>query len=112
MKNEDGEGVGTSTASVALPPTGGPKFKGIPPHGKNYSMFDLPSDVFRRFSPGRAKFERWSKFLDLNDEKQNELYLFAKKNPGKKKIILRDSETGAMMMIRPRAVISEEVDNQ
>ena len=112
MKNEDGEGAGTSTASVALPPTGGSKFKGIPPNGKNYSMFDLPSEVFRRFSPGRAKFERWSKFLDLNDEKQNELYLFAKKNPSKKKIILRDSETGALMMIRPRAVISENVDNQ
>lgn len=112
MKNEDGEGVGTSTASVALPPTGGPKFKGISPHGKNYSMFDLPSDVFRRFSPGRAKFERWSKFLDLNDEKQNELYLFAKKNPYKKKIILRDSDTGALMMIRPRAVISEDTDNR
>jgi hypothetical protein len=108
MKNEEGEGGGTSTGSVATPPTGGSKFKGIKPNGKDYSMFDLPTDVFRRFSPGRAKFERWSKYLDLNDEKQNELYQFASKNSSRKKIILRDSETGAMMMIRQRMPMVED----
>ena len=102
MKNEDGEGVGTSTGSVATPPTGGPKFKGIKPSGSKQSIFDLPSDVFRRFMPGRSKVERWSKFLDLNDEKQNELYQFAKNRDGKTKIVLRDAETGAMKMIRAR----------
>ena len=108
MKNEEGEGVGTSTASVATPPTGGAKFKGIKPRGAKQSIFDLPSEVFRRFLPGRVKFERWSKFLDLKDEKQNELYLFAKNRDGNTKIVLRDAETGAMKMIRARP-LSEDV---
>jgi hypothetical protein len=93
----------TSTASVATPPTGGSKFKGIKPNSGT-STFDLPSDVFRRFSPGRMKFERWSKFLDLKDEVQNELYQYAKENNGKNKIVLRCSETGALRIIRSRAV--------
>ena len=67
-----------------------------------YSMFDVPSDVFRRFHCGRAKFERWSKFLDCSDDKQRAIYDFAKKNT-KKMVVLRDETTGALRAIRRRS---------
>ncbi len=73
--------------------------------GKNkikYKDFTVPSDIFRKFDTGRNKFERWSKYLNLEDENQQAIYSYAKKNR-KSVIILRDETTGAMRSIRPRA---------
>jgi len=67
-----------------------------------YKDFTVPSDVFRRFDTGRNKFERWSKYLNLEDENQQALYSYAKKNR-KSVIILRDETTGAMRCIRRKA---------
>lgn len=68
----------------------------------DWKMFEVPSDVFQRFQTGRNKFERWSKYLDLNDESQCEICNYAKKNP-KNTIILKDSSTGVMRQIRRKA---------
>ncbi len=65
-------------------------------------MFDVPSDVFRRFETGRNKFERWSKYLDVNDKDQAEVLAYAKKQP-KNTIVLRDSSNGVLRQIRRRA---------
>jgi len=73
--------------------------------GKNktkYKDFTVPSDIFRRFDTGRNKFERWSKYLNLEDENQKAIYSYAKKNR-KSVIILRDETTGAMRCIRRKA---------
>jgi len=73
--------------------------------GKNktkYKDFTVPSDIFRRFDTGRNKFERWSKYLNLEDENQKAIYSYAKKNR-KSVIILRDETTGAMRSIRRKA---------
>jgi len=73
--------------------------------GKNktkYKDFTVPSDIFRRFDTGRNKFERWSKYLNLEDENQRSIYSYAKKNR-KSVIILRDETTGAMRSIRRKA---------
>ena len=67
-----------------------------------WKMFDVPTDVFRRFETGRNKFERWSKYLDLNDESQAEIVSYAKKQP-KNTIVLRDSTNGVLRQIRRRA---------
>ena len=64
--------------------------------------FDVSSDVFRRFQTGRNKFERWSKFLNLEDSNQKAIYDYAIRNRDAT-VILRDSETGAMRAIRPRS---------
>jgi len=69
---------------------------------RKYQDFDVPSDVFRRFENGRAKFERWTKFFNLQDEKQYKIYEYAKKNRDAT-IILRDEATGALKAIRPKA---------
>lgn len=92
MKTEE-----TSTASVAMPPSDYPKT------GATWRLFNVPSEIFRRFETGRNKFERWSKYLNLEDEEQMSLYNYAKKNT-KHTIILRDSDNGALRSIRRRAM--------
>jgi hypothetical protein len=67
-----------------------------------YKDFNVPSDIFRRFDTGRNKFERWSKYLNLEDDNQKAIYSYAKKNR-KSVIILRDETTGAMRCIRRKA---------
>ena len=86
----------TTTGSVAIAdrPLGARK--------KKYKDFDVSSEVFRRFSTGRNKFERWSKYLNLQDEKQFEIYKYATRNR-EATIILRDEETGALKAIRRKA---------
>jgi hypothetical protein len=65
----------------------------------HWKMFDVKTEVFRRFETGKAKYERWCKFLYPSDESQTEILNYAKKNP-KNTIILRDSESGVMRQIR------------
>jgi hypothetical protein len=67
-----------------------------------WKMFDVPSDVFKRFENGRNRFERWSKYLDTNDESQAEILKYAKGSP-KNTIVLRDSTNGVLRQIRRRA---------
>jgi hypothetical protein len=66
---------------------------------EKWKMFDVDAEIFRRFAPGKAKFERWSKFLNLEDDSHRSIYDYAKKNP-KNTIVLRDSVTGALRQIR------------
>lgn len=65
----------------------------------SWKIFNVPSDVFRRFETGRNKFERWSKYLDVNDENQAEILNYAKNQP-KNIIVLRDSTNGVLRQIR------------
>lgn len=87
----------TSTANVAMPPSN------YPTHGNNWKMFTVPPQIFRRFETGRNKFERWSKYLDLTDDTQTELYNYAKNNR-KNTIVLQCAESGALRSIRRRAM--------
>ena len=66
---------------------------------RKYKQYEVPSKIFRRFEAGRYKFERWSKYLDLQDSNQKALYDYAKKNYDAV-IVLKDSETGALIAIR------------
>jgi hypothetical protein len=69
---------------------------------RRYKKFSVPPETFRKFETGRNKFERWSKYLDLEDGSQKAVYDYAKKNP-KNTIILTDATTGAMRSIRKRS---------
>lgn len=88
--------VTTAAVAITALPLGAKKKK------KKYKDFNVPSEIFRRFDTGRNKFERWSKYLDLQDENQKSLYAYAKKNRNSV-IILRDETTGALRSIRRRA---------
>jgi hypothetical protein len=74
------------------------------PTGKSrkFKSFNVPSDIFRRFDKGRNRFERWKKYLNLEDDNQKSIYNYAKRKPGNT-IILRDETTGALRAIRRRA---------
>lgn len=69
---------------------------------RRYREFTVPEEVFNKFQRGRIRFERWSKFLDLDDEVQRKICEFAKRN-GKTVIVLRNSANGALRAIRRRA---------
>ena len=69
---------------------------------KKYKDFDVPSEVFNKFATGRNKFERWSKYLNLQDENQKAIYDYARKNRSSL-IVLRNSDTGALRAIRRKA---------
>jgi len=90
----DGGAIGVG--SVALPDTK------LRINKSKRKQFDVPTEVFRRFQTGRNKFERWAKFLNLEDSNQKSIYDYAIRNRDAT-IILRDSETGAMRSIRPRS---------
>ena len=94
-------GAGTSSVSTGLGVAGSTHGFDKPLFNKG-KAFDVPTDVFRRFQKGRNKFERWSKFLNLEDSNQKAIYDYAKRNRGAT-IVLRDSETGALRAIRARS---------
>lgn len=48
---------------------------------RRFARFVVNDEVFRRFSNGKSKTRKWSEYLNLEDEGQNEIYKFAKKNP-------------------------------
>ena len=93
MINDD-----TTTASVAMVdrPLGAKKKK------KKYLEVTISDETFNRFNTGRTRFERWSKFLNLQDEVEKSIYDFHRKNSNAT-IYLRNEKTGALRAIRPRA---------
>lgn len=64
-----------------------------------WKMFDVKTETFRKFENGRNRFERWSKYLDADDESHQAIRDYAVKNP-KNTIVLRDSESGVLRQIR------------
>ena len=89
MRKED-----MSTASdVDMNPTGKPKKK------KKCETFNVSDDCFNKFKNGKTKFERWSRYLDLEDASQKKIYDWAKKHHNGT-IILQNSVTGQVRGIR------------
>ena len=87
----------TTTTAVAIAdrPLGAKKKK------KNQE-FIVSDETFNRFNTGRTKFERWSKYLNLQDEAEKNFYDYYRKNSDAT-IYLRNEKTGALRAIIPRA---------
>jgi len=67
---------------------------------KKYKMFNLVPRVWRRFENKRkATTEEWLGELDCSSEQQKAIHEYATKNPNKT-ILLRNSKTGELKMIR------------
>lgn len=70
-----------------------------PSQGANWKMFVVCSETFNKFETGRFKFERWAKYLNLQDETEKAVYDYATANC-KKTVVLQCSESGALRAIR------------
>jgi len=66
---------------------------------KKSQVFNVSDDVFHRFRNGKTKFERWSKYLDLEDSSQKKIYDWAKRHH-QGVIVLQNATTGAIRGIR------------
>ena len=64
--------------------------------------FTVSGKTFERFQTGRTRFERWSKYLNIQDEVEKEIFDFYHGNRGAT-IILRNEDNGALRAIRQRA---------
>lgn len=78
--NATGAGVSTAEPVVRLNKS-----------GKRFGHFTVNDDIFRRFSEGKPKFKRWSKYLNLENEGERTIYEYAKKNP-RHAIVLRNGK--------------------
>lgn len=63
------------------------------------AIFKVTPEVFSRFAKGKKKYERWSKYLNTEDEAEASIYNFARKNPDGM-IILQCQDTGNQKGIR------------
>lgn len=95
MKKEKLETTMSGAVAVVDRPLGSVK-------KQKYKDFTVDNETFRRFETGKIKFEKWSKYLNLEDTTHKSIYDYFNKSRGKGIIILRNEETGALRAIRPR----------
>ena len=67
---------------------------------RKYKKFDVSEETFRKFETGRTKFERWSKYLNLENENEKSIYDYYNKTRGNSVIVLRNEVNGALRAIR------------
>lgn len=48
---------------------------------RKFAKFIVNDSIYNKFSNGKAKFRKWSQYLDLQNEGEKMIYDFAKKNP-------------------------------
>ena len=97
-KKEKNEDMMSTSSSIDMNPTGRPRKKKIK-EARKYETFKVTDDCFNKFRNGKTKFERWSKYLDLDDESQKKIYDWARRNH-KGVIVLQNATTGAVRGIR------------
>lgn len=74
MLNEDG-GAPTNATGAAVS-TDQPFRK-----KRKMQSFAVNDDIFRRFKSGKSKYRKWSEYLNLEDEGEQAIYNWARKNP-------------------------------
>ena len=82
----------STSSAVDMNPTGKPK-------KKKREVFNVSDDCFHKFRNGKIKFERWSRYLDLEDASQKKIYDWAKRHHNGS-IILQNAVTGQVRGIR------------
>ena len=83
--------------SVDMNPTGTLLSK--KPLKRKKQVFNVSDECFHKFRHGKIKFERWSRYLDLEDTSQKKIYDWARRHHNGT-IILQNSVTGQVRGIR------------
>lgn len=65
---------------------------------RKFASFDVDDDTFSKFQKGKAKFRKWSSYLNLEDDSHKEIHKYAKKNP-RGILVIKDSK-GNMKGVR------------
>jgi hypothetical protein len=91
--SEDAPTQSVSSGAVAMPPDVQIWRK------KRYKEFAVSDDVYHKFRNGKMKFERWSKYLNLENEAERNIYNYARSNH-RGICVLRHEDTGQVRAIR------------
>jgi len=65
---------------------------------RKFASFDVDDDTFSKFQNGKAKFRKWSSYLNLEDDSHKEIHSYARKNP-RGILVIKDSK-GNMKGVR------------
>lgn len=65
---------------------------------RKFASFEVDDDTFSKFQKGKAKFRKWSSYLNLENDSHKEIHSYAKKNP-RGILVIKDSK-GNMKGIR------------
>lgn len=67
---------------------------------KRFARFTVNDDLYNRFGNGKAKFRKWSSYLNLENEGEKMIYDFARKNPNGVIILHNGKNTKAIRFNR------------
>jgi hypothetical protein len=67
---------------------------------KRFGRFTVNDEVYNRFSNGKAKYRKWSSYLNLEDDGERTIYEFARKNPNGVIILHNGKNTKAIRFNR------------
>lgn len=67
---------------------------------KRFARFTVNDDLYNRFGNGKAKFRKWSSYLNLENEGEKMIYDFARKNPNGVIILHNGKSTKAIRFNR------------
>lgn len=87
VANVTGPGVSTDAPVIRRKP-------------KRFARFTVNDDVYNRFGGGKAKFRKWSSYLNLENEGEKMIYDFARKNPNGVIILHNGKNTKAIRFNR------------
>lgn len=85
--NATGAGVSTDIPAIKRKP-------------KRFARFTVNDEVFNKFASGKAKFRKWSSYLNLEDDGHKMIYDFARKNPNGVIILHNGKETRSIRFNR------------
>ncbi len=89
--------AGTSgSGTVVVPPSAVKAYK---KKNRKKGLFRVSPETFDKFSKGKRKFERWSNYLNLENEAERKIYDFARRHPDAM-IVLQDTVTDRQKGIR------------
>ena len=91
LKKEDIANV-AGDGAVSMPPTA-KKVK------RKSKTFNVSPDLYDMFRRGKKKFEKWSKYLNMEDEGHRALYAWAIKNP-QGILVIQNSQSGEVRALR------------
>lgn len=69
---------------------------------KRFGRFVVNDKIFNKFADGKAKYRRWSQYLNNEDEGEMQIYKFAKKNPYSAIILHNGKDTKVISMERKK----------